>query len=119
MQNEALEDRLGEVLEPSWSDLWAILAELEAILGRIRGVREVQNRCFSLGFSILLENKHIKMVILAGLGSILGPLGANLGTSWADLGAIWAPKRVQKGAQDDPQTTPKRHLVFDRFLMPF
>ena len=34
MQKEALQDRLGEVLEPSWSDLGAILAELEAILGR-------------------------------------------------------------------------------------
>ena len=56
MQNEALEDRLGEVLEPSWSDLWAILAELEAILGRFRGIREVQNRCFPMAFQYFLNN---------------------------------------------------------------
>ena len=31
MQKESLQDRLGELLEPSWSDLWAILAEVEAI----------------------------------------------------------------------------------------
>ena len=34
MQQEGLQDRLGEVLEASWSDLCAILADLEAILGR-------------------------------------------------------------------------------------
>ena len=34
MLKEALQDRLGEVLKTSWGDLWAILAELEAILGR-------------------------------------------------------------------------------------
>ena len=50
MQREGLQDRLGEVLEPSWSDLRAILAALEAILGRFRGVRGVQNQCFSNGF---------------------------------------------------------------------
>ena len=50
MQKEALEDRLGEVLEPSWSDLGAILAELEAILGRFGAGWGAQNRGFSIGF---------------------------------------------------------------------
>ena len=59
------------------------------------------------------------MVILAGLGAILVPLGAILGASWADLGPTWAPKRAQKGAQDEAKTPPKRHLFFDRFLMRF
>ena len=53
------------------------------------------------------------MLIMKGLGAILGPLGANLGASWADLGPTWAPKRVQKGAQDEPKSAPKRYLFFD------
>ena len=31
MPKEVFQARLREVLEPSWTDLWAILAELEAI----------------------------------------------------------------------------------------
>ena len=101
---------LGAVLEGSL----AILAELEAILGRFGVGWEGQNHCFSLCFSILFENPTfcIKMVILAGLGAILGELGA----SWIDLGPIWEPKRDQKGAQDDPKMTPKRHLFQHQFL---
>ena len=52
------------------------------------------------------------MVIMGGLGAILGPLGAILGASWADLGPTGAPKRAQKGAQDDPKMRPKRYLLF-------
>ena len=37
MPKEVFQARLREVLEPSWSDLRAILAELEAILGRFGG----------------------------------------------------------------------------------
>ena len=59
------------------------------------------------------------MVIMGGLGAILGPLGAILRATWADLGPTWAPKRAQKGAQDDPKTTPKRYRFFDRFLVRF
>ena len=121
MPKEVFQARLREVLEPSWSDLWAILAEIEAILGRFGGGWRGQNRCFSSGFSILFEKSlfRIKMVIMGGLGAILGPLGAILGASWADLGPTWAPKRAQKGAQDEAKTPPKRHLFFDRFLMRF
>ena len=121
MQQEGLQDRLGEVLEPSWTDLEAILAELEAILGRFEGGWRGQHRCFSLGFSILFEKSffRIKMIIMRGLGAILGPLGPLLGASWADLGSSWAPKRAQEGAQDEPKTSPKRHDFFDDFLMRF
>ena len=55
MQKEALQDRLGEVLEPSWSDLGAILAAFEAILGRFEGVWGVKINCFSLSFSLFFE----------------------------------------------------------------
>ena len=73
MQQEGLQDRLGEVLEPSWSGLRAILAALEAILGRFRGVRGVQNHCFSIGFSLYFEKSifGMQMLILTGLGAIL------------------------------------------------
>ena len=89
--------RLREVLEPSWTDVWAILTELEAILGRF-GRGWGGNRCFYSRFSILFETCmfRIKMVILAGLGAILVPLGAILGASWADLGPTWAPKMGQR-----------------------
>ena len=102
---------LGAVLERSW----AILAELEAILGRFGGGWGGQNHCFSLGFSILFETSlfRIKMIIMRGLGAILGPLGPLLGASWADLGSSWAPKRAQEGAQEEPKTSPKRHDFFD------
>ena len=56
MQNEALEDRLGEVLEPSWRDLWAILAELEAILGRFGVGWGEQNCGFPLVVHYLFEH---------------------------------------------------------------
>ena len=96
------------VLRPSWGDLGAAGGG--------------QNRCFSqCVFSIMFEKScfRIKMVILAGLGAILVPLGAILGASWADLGPTWAPKRAQKGAQDDPKTSPKRHRFFSRSLVRF
>ena len=72
--------RLRQVLEPSWTDLWAILVELEAILGQFGGGWRGRNRCFSLQISILFETPlfRIKMVILAGLGAISVPLGAIL-----------------------------------------
>ena len=119
MQKEMVQARLRQVLEPSWTDLWAILVELEAILGQFWGGWRGRNQCYSLRFSILFETSlfRIKMVILAGLGAILVPFGAILGASWADLGPTWAPKRAQKGAQDDPKTTPKRHRCLDRFLV--
>jgi len=56
MQKEVVQARLRDVLEPSWTDLWAILAELEAILGRFWGGWGEGIRCFSLCFSILFEN---------------------------------------------------------------
>ena len=117
MQQEGLQDRLGEVLEPSWTDLEAILAELEAILERFEGGWRGQNHCFSFVFSILKKKPffRIKMIIMMGLGAILGPLGPLLGASWADLGSSWAPKRAQEGAEDEPKTNSKRHYLLMRF----
>ena len=94
-------------LKPSWGDLGAA------------GGREFV--VFPYVFSILFETYvlRIKMVILAGLGAILSPLGAILGASWADLGPTWAPKRAQKGAQDDPKTTSFFSLIFDPILVRF
>ena len=40
---------------------------------------------------------------MGGLEAILERHGAILGASRADLGPTWAPKRAQKGAQDDPK----------------
>ena len=102
--------RLGAILGPSWPNLRPSWGDLGAAGGG-------QNHCFSLHFSILFEKSlfRIKMVIMGGLGAILGPLGAILGASWADLGPTWAPKRAQKGAQDEAKTPPKRHL----FLIDF
>jgi len=121
MQKEMVQAHLRELLEPSWTDLWAILAEFEAILGPFGGGWGGGNRCFSLRFSILFEKtlSRIHMVILARLGVILVPLGVILGASWADLGATWAPKRAQKGAQDDPKTTPFFSLNFGAILVRF
>ena len=69
---------------------------------------------FPYAFQYFLRHQfvRIKMVILAGLGAILVPLEAILGGSWAHLKPTWAPKRAQKGAQDDPKTTPKTTSFF-------
>ena len=81
MRQEGLQDRLGEVLKPSWGDLRAVLAALEAIWSRFRGVRGGQNSGFTLGFSLLFEKQvfGIKTRVLAGLGTILGRFGWHLG----------------------------------------
>ena len=105
MRQEGLQDRLGEVLKPSWGDLRAVLAALEAILGRFRGVRGRQNSGFTLGFSLFFEKSFfcIKTRILAGLGAILGPLGANL----RRLGPILARFGRPRGAKREPKTSPR------------
>ena len=47
MRKAVFQARLREVLGPSWSDLRAILAELEAILGRFGVGWGRRNRCFA------------------------------------------------------------------------
>ena len=90
---------LGVVLERSW----AILAELEAILGRLGVSWGGQNRCcFLRFFDTFYPIFRIKIVILAGLGSILGPLGANLGP----LGPILALFGRPRGPNREPKTIP-------------
>ena len=73
MRQEGLQDRLGEVLKPSWGDLRAVLAALEAILGRFRGVRGRQNSGFTLGFSLFFEKSFF----------------ASKRASWPVLGRSW------------------------------
>ena len=50
MQKEMVQARLRQVLEPSWTDLWAILVELEAILGAILGLLEGAKSLFFHAF---------------------------------------------------------------------
>ena len=97
---------LGAVLERSW----AILAELEAILGRFGGGWGGQNRCFSAGFSLFVEKSsfRIKMIILAGLGAILGALGTNLGA----LGSILAQLGCPRGPKIAPR--PAKITIFEQ-----
>ena len=38
MPKEVFQARIREVLKPSWSDLWAILAELAAILAELAAI---------------------------------------------------------------------------------
>ena len=108
---------LGAVLERSW----AILAELEAILGRFGGGWGGQNHCFSLSFSILFENLSFrpKMVILAGLGAILGPLGANLGPLGPNLDRSRRPRGPKRDAKRDPRGAPKESKMPSIFLSIF
>ena len=104
---------LGAVLERSW----AILAELEAILGRF-GVRwGGRNRCFSLRFSMFFAKAlfGVKMIIFAGLGAILAPLGGILGP----LGPILARFGRPRGFKREPKTTPRcvqNDIVLHHFL---
>ena len=115
---------LGGVLERSW----VTLAELEAILERFGGGCGGQNRCFSLGFSILFDKSifRMKMVILAGLGAILGLFGENLGA----FGPILArrgrprdskrePKRPPRGVQKESQMTSIFLSIFGSIWAPF
>ena len=108
---------LGAVLERSW----AILAELEAILGQSGGGGEGQNHCFSLGFSILFEAStfRTKMVILAGLGAILGPLGANLGPLGPNLDQFRRPRGPKRDAKRHPRGVQKESKMIPIFLSIF
>ena len=121
MRKEALQNRLGEVLGRSWSRLGTIWAELEAILGRFGGVLGGQNRCFSLGFSILFETCtfRTKIVILAGLGAILGPLGANLGPLGPNLDRFRRPRGPKREAKRDPRGAQKESKMSSIFLSIF
>ena len=108
---------LGVVLER----YRAILAEVEAILGRFGGGWEGQNHCFSLRFSILFDTSTIrtKFVILADLGAILGPLGTNLGPLGPNLDRFRRPRGPKRDAKRQPRGVQKESKMTPIFLSIF
>ena len=60
---------------------------------------------------------RIKLAFMRGLEGILSPI-TSTGASWAELGPTWAPKRAQKGGQDEAKTIRKPHLFFSSIYVP-
>ena len=107
---------LGAVLERSW----AILAELEAILGRFEGRWGgriiVFPEVFQYFVKLLLSHKNGHLV---RSGSDLGASWREPGASWTELGPISAPKGPQKGRQKGPKRRPKSVQNDINFLTDF
>ena len=121
MRKETLQNRLGEVLEPSWNDLGPSWPNLRPSWDDLEAARGRQNHCFSLGFSILFETYtfRTKMVILAGLGAILGPLGPNLGPLGPNLDRFRRPRGPKRDAKRDPEGAQEESKMFSFFLSIF
>ena len=121
MRQEALQNGLGQVLEPSWNDLGPSWPNLRPSWDDLEAAGGGQIHCFSSSFSILFETStfHAKMFILAGLGAIFGPLGANLGPLGPNLDRFRRPRGPKRGVQRDPRCTRKKSEMTTIFLSSF
>ena len=99
---------LGAVLERSW----AILAELEAILGRFGGGWGGRIMVFPMVFQYFLKHllfaqKWTSWPVWERSGGLLARTWGLFDRTWTDFGAPEVPKGRPYGTQEAPKKSPK------------